>query len=181
MMQWRWSQNRLIRTSNVRLHVRSCSGDFLHNCPVWVDGNPALTLTLGECSWKPCSEVHVGIDVAKAKHAIADNDRLGNVRYFGEIDSDPVAVRCMVTMLEKLHQKFHFYVADSPATVSEHDRIFGTIMLYTRNHSMVDLNGRRGAKPPTSAARKGRALPSHRAARKNTKISHALGPHSRPE
>jgi hypothetical protein len=47
------------------------------------------------------SEVFVGLDVAKARYAVAvsEDGRSGEVRYLGEIDSDPVAVRRMVARL----------------------------------------------------------------------------------
>lgn len=56
------------------------------------------------------SEVFVGMDVAKARHAvaIADEGRSGDVRYLGKIDSDPVSVRRMVARLEKRHRRLHF-------------------------------------------------------------------------
>jgi hypothetical protein len=43
---------------------------------------------------KRYGEAFVGIDTAKKKHAvtIADAGRDGEIRYFGEIDSSPVAV-----------------------------------------------------------------------------------------
>ena len=41
------------------------------------------------------SEVFVGLDLAKARHAVAvaEGGRDGEVRYLGEIDTDPDAVR----------------------------------------------------------------------------------------
>src|ERR1700760_4111848 len=42
------------------------------------------------------SEDFVRFDVTKTRHAVADNGRTGEVRYLGEIDSDPAAVRRMV-------------------------------------------------------------------------------------
>jgi hypothetical protein len=48
------------------------------------------------------SEVLVGLDVAKARHAVAaaEDGRSGAVKYLGRIDSDPVAVRRMAARLE---------------------------------------------------------------------------------
>jgi len=62
------------------------------------------------------SEVFVGLDVAKARHAvaIADEGRSGEVRYLGEIDSDPVSVRRMVARLEKPHRRLHFCYEAGP-------------------------------------------------------------------
>jgi hypothetical protein len=55
------------------------------------------------------SEICVGLDVAKARHAVAvaDGERQGEVRYLGEIDADPVSVRRMVARLEKRHRMLH--------------------------------------------------------------------------
>jgi transposase len=49
------------------------------------------------------SEIYVGLDVAKARHAVAvaGGERQGEVRYLGEIDADPASVRRMVARLEK--------------------------------------------------------------------------------
>jgi len=62
------------------------------------------------------SEVFVGLDVAKARHAVAvaDEGRSGEVRYLGEIDSDPVAVRRMVARLEKGARRLHFCYEAGP-------------------------------------------------------------------
>ena len=62
------------------------------------------------------SEVYVGLDVAKARHAVAvaEEGRLGEVRYFGEIDSDPAAVRRMVARLAKRHSQLHFCYEAGP-------------------------------------------------------------------
>ena len=54
------------------------------------------------------SEIYVGLDVAKARHAMADGERQGEVRYLGEIDADPASVRRMVVRLEKRHRMLHF-------------------------------------------------------------------------
>ncbi len=45
-----------------------------------------------------CSEVFVGIDTAKTRHAIAvaDAGRDGEVRYLGEIDSAPATVERVI-------------------------------------------------------------------------------------
>jgi transposase len=62
------------------------------------------------------SEVFVGLDVAKARHAVAvaEAGRHGEVRYFGEIDADPASVRQMVARLEKRHRKLHFCYEAGP-------------------------------------------------------------------
>ena len=62
------------------------------------------------------TEVFVGLDVAKAKHAVAvaDDGRTGEVRYFGEIATDPASVRRMVTKLEKPGRRLHFCYEAGP-------------------------------------------------------------------
>ncbi len=60
------------------------------------------------------SEIYVGLDVAKARHAVAvaDGERQGEVRYLGEIDADSASVRRMVARLEKRHRTLHFCYED---------------------------------------------------------------------
>jgi transposase len=62
------------------------------------------------------SEVFVGLDVAKARHAvaIAEEGRQGEVRYLGEIGTDPTAVRRLVSRLEKRHARLHFCYEAGP-------------------------------------------------------------------
>ena len=62
------------------------------------------------------SEVFVGLDVAKARHAVAvaQESRRGEVRYLGEVDADPAAVRRMVARLEKRHGRLHFCYEAGP-------------------------------------------------------------------
>ena len=62
------------------------------------------------------SEVFVGLDVAKARHAVAvaEDGRLGEVRYLGEIDADATAVRRMVARLAKRHGQLHFCYEAGP-------------------------------------------------------------------
>lgn len=54
------------------------------------------------------SVFYVGVDVSKAKHAIAiaEGGRDG-VRYFGEIEATPAAVERLVRKLEKKHPRLH--------------------------------------------------------------------------
>jgi transposase len=51
------------------------------------------------------TDVYVGLDVAKTRHAVAvaENGRRGEVRYLGEIGTDPESVRRLVAKLEKQH------------------------------------------------------------------------------
>lgn len=62
------------------------------------------------------SEVYVGLDVAKVRHAVAvaEGGRQGEVRYLGEIDADPASVRRMVARLEKRHRTLHFCYEAGP-------------------------------------------------------------------
>ena len=61
-------------------------------------------------------DVFVGLDVAKARHAVAvaDEGGLGEVRYLGEIEADAASVRRMVTRLEKRHARLHFCYEAGP-------------------------------------------------------------------
>ncbi len=47
------------------------------------------------------SVVYVGVDAAKAKHAVAlaEGGRNGEVRYLGEIDTSPAAIERLVRKL----------------------------------------------------------------------------------
>jgi len=56
------------------------------------------------------SEVFIGLDVAKERHAVAvaEPGRQGGVRYFGEINADAASVRKLVARLEKRHHRLHF-------------------------------------------------------------------------
>lgn len=58
----------------------------------------------------------MGLDVAKARHAVAvaDGGRQGEVRFLGEIDADPESVRRMVARLEKRHCLLYFCYEAGP-------------------------------------------------------------------
>ena len=62
------------------------------------------------------TEVFVGLDVAKARHAVAvaEEGRQGEVRYIGEIGADPESVRRLVTKLERRHGRLHFCYEAGP-------------------------------------------------------------------
>lgn len=62
------------------------------------------------------SGVFVGLDVAKSRHAVAvaEAGRKGEVRYLGELNSDPVSVRRLVARLEKRHGKLQFCYEAGP-------------------------------------------------------------------
>jgi transposase len=62
------------------------------------------------------TEVFVGVDVAKARHAVAvaEEGRQGEVRYIGEIGADVDSVRRLVGKLEKRHGRLHFCYEAGP-------------------------------------------------------------------
>lgn len=62
------------------------------------------------------SEIFVGLDVAKARHAvaIAEGGRQGEIRFIGEIDADPTSVHRLVSRLEKRHAALHFCYEAGP-------------------------------------------------------------------
>ena len=55
------------------------------------------------------STVFVGIDAAKLKHAVAvaEPGRSGEVRYIGEVEASPEAMRKLLTRLAARHRKLH--------------------------------------------------------------------------
>jgi transposase len=71
------------------------------------------------------SEVFVGLDVAKTRHAVAvaEEGRQGEVRYLGEIDADPSSVRQAVARLEKRHTKLHFCYEAGPTGYGLHRQL----------------------------------------------------------
>jgi transposase len=62
------------------------------------------------------TDVFVGLDVAKARHAvaIAEDGRTGEVRYFGEIDASAESVRRFAVKLAQRHGKLHFCYEAGP-------------------------------------------------------------------
>jgi transposase len=62
------------------------------------------------------TEIFVGLDVAKVRHAVAvaADGRQGEVRYIGEIGADVDSVRRLVTKLEKRHGRLHFCYEAGP-------------------------------------------------------------------
>jgi transposase len=71
------------------------------------------------------SEVFVGLDVAKRRHAVAEAGRQGEVRYLGEIDADPASVRQVVARLEKRHAKLHFCYEAGPTGYGLYRQLVG--------------------------------------------------------
>jgi transposase len=62
------------------------------------------------------SEIFVGLDVAKAKNAvaIAEGGRNGEVRYLGEIENTPEATRRLIAKLSKTYGKMTFCYEAGP-------------------------------------------------------------------
>ena len=60
-------------------------------------------------------EVFFGIDVAKARNAvaIADGERGGEVRYLGEIDASTESMRRFVKRLASKYERVHFVIGRS--------------------------------------------------------------------
>ncbi len=63
-----------------------------------------------------CSEVFIGMDVSKDRHAvaIAESGRDGEVRFFGEIGSDMASVRRFVRKVEQPDRRLHFCYEAGP-------------------------------------------------------------------
>jgi transposase len=68
--------------------------------PQYIEGGP----------WDKNRLAFVAFDSAKEKHAvaIADDGRDGELRYLGEIDNSPDAVRKLVTELSRQYERLHF-------------------------------------------------------------------------
>jgi transposase len=67
----------------------------------------------------------VAFDSAKAKHAvaIAEDGRAGEVRYFGEIDNSPAAVRKLVAKLSQQYEQLHFCYEAGPTGYGLHRQL----------------------------------------------------------
>ncbi len=63
-----------------------------------------------------CSEIFVGMDVSKDRHAmaVAEGGRDGEVRYYGEIGSDGASVRRLVRKLERPGSRLRFCYEAGP-------------------------------------------------------------------
>jgi transposase len=70
-------------------------------------------------------ELFVGLDVAKLRHAVAaaDGDRNGEVRYLGEIDTDPASISRLVAKLTKRNTKLHFCYEAGPTGYGLHRQL----------------------------------------------------------
>lgn len=73
------------------------------------------------------STVFVGIDAAKAKHAvaIAEPGRRGEVRYIGEIDTSPEAARKLLIKLAAKHGRLHVCYEAGPTGYGLYRQITG--------------------------------------------------------
>jgi transposase len=73
------------------------------------------------------SEVFVGLDTSKLKIsvAVADGARSGEVRFFGDISSEPRVVASMVATLAKGGAKLHFCYEAGPTGYDLHRQIIG--------------------------------------------------------
>jgi transposase len=67
----------------------------------------------------------VAFDSAKEKHAvaIADDGRDGEVRYLGEIDNSPDAVRKLVAKLTRQYERLHFCYEAGPTGYGLHRQL----------------------------------------------------------
>jgi len=67
----------------------------------------------------------VAFDSAKEKHAvaIADDGRDGEVRYLGEIDNSPDAVKKLVTKLSRQYERLHFCYEAGPTGYGLHRQL----------------------------------------------------------
>src|SRR5215475_10281975 len=67
----------------------------------------------------------VAFDSAKEKHAvaIADDGRDGEVRYLGEIDNSPDAVRKLVAKLSRQYERLHFCYEAGPTGYGLHRQL----------------------------------------------------------
>lgn len=63
-----------------------------------------------------CTEVFIGIDVAKERNAIAvaESGREGEVRYLGEVDASPESMGRLVKRLAAKHERLHFCYEAGP-------------------------------------------------------------------
>ena len=73
------------------------------------------------------SELFIGLDTSKLKIsvAIADGDRNGEVRFFGDISAEPASVGKMVKKLAKQGARLHFCYEAGPTGYDLHRQIIG--------------------------------------------------------
>ncbi|GGC11983.1 hypothetical protein GCM10011494_33470 [Novosphingobium endophyticum] len=71
------------------------------------------------------SELFIGLDTSKLKIsvAVADGERTGDVRFHGDISSEPASVAGLVAKLEKRGSKLHFCYEAGPTGYDLHRQI----------------------------------------------------------
>ena len=101
------------------------------------------------------STVFVGIDAAKAKHAVAvaEPGRNGEVRYLGEIEASPEAVRKLLTRLAVRHGELHVCYEAGPTGYGLYRQVVGARACLHRGRALAD---------PTQARRPGEDEPPRR-------------------
>lgn len=79
-------------------------------------------LIAGERAEEHSTEVFVGVDVAKARNAIAVavGQRGGEARYLGEVDASPTAMGRVVQRLAAKHERVHFCYEAGPTGYGLH-------------------------------------------------------------
>jgi transposase len=92
--------------------------------PEWPEPSPKLKRGR---TMEEYSEVFVGLDTSKLKIsvAVADGERNGEVRFFGEISAEPASVAAMVAKLAKRGAKLHFCYEAGPTGYDLHRQITG--------------------------------------------------------
>lgn len=91
------------------------------------------------------SEIFVGMDVAKARHAVAvaEGGRQGEVRFLGEISADPESVRRLVSRLEKRHgPAMHFCYEAGPTGYGLYRQLTGLVTRARSWRRRLSRNGR---------------------------------------
>src|SRR4051794_14731077 len=89
-------------------------------------GGPILSA--GGRAVKQYTEIFVGLDVARSRHAVAvaEDGRQGEVRYLGEIGADKESVRRLVAKLEKRHgRRLHSCYEAGPTGYGLHRQLVG--------------------------------------------------------
>ena len=77
------------------------------------------------------SELFVGLDTSKLKIsvAVADGERNGEVRFFGDISAEPASVASIVAKLAKRGCKLHFCYEAGPTVTSFTGRSLGLVIV----------------------------------------------------
>src|SRR5215468_7135281 len=96
----------------------------------------------------------VAFDSAKEKHAvaIADDGRDGEVRYLGEIDNSPDAVRKLVAKLSRQYERLHFCYEAGPTGYGLHRQLTDLGHVCARYRRLI-ANCQKGPGATTGIAR----------------------------